>query len=414
MYQLVRARYRKDRRAGRWVEADLSNALVSTLATVYGEVMLYITYAGFPGQKALRFDKTMNFRRGIDTSLTVQAWLTSVGNTTLPWETTLPNETVRLVEYGHAWHMGYDIQTRGRHTNIETLTSAFVQEDLMLTHPKFDPQYIDEHCLFTVNGFVHLSDWGTDGVRIVDGNSTVRKSNDNQVGLISFENIGKIRKVPITEAMLSKQNENTPYYQTTYVTMPDDVDMENKTVLLVLGGYLHPFSKSYVRVSDRAWRIELQNILFLERYIESVKGMNMDQLGLSDDPENRTLFSVEEMQRDSAMLGYLTMSQSFFVVIDAPSMFHELEPLEYAGFPGRYLNRDGRQLPVVGAYGRTLDYHTIHEHGYYVYVCTNNFRFDYSANFSNWTRDRLVNGGLYPHTPRRPAQAYLRILGTDA
>lgn len=414
MYQLVRARYRKDRRAGRWLEADLKNALVSTLSTVYGEVMLYITYPGLPGQKALRFDNTLNFRRAITPTMTVQEWLDSLGNTTLPWEVKLPNETVRLAEYGQAWHMGYDIQVKGRNANIQNNLSAYVQEDLILTHPKFTPQYIDDYCLFDVNGFIHLSDYGTDGVRIVDGNRTIRQSNDNQVGLISFENIGKIKKVPITAAMIDKQNANSTLWQAAYVTLPSNIDFTNKTVLLVLGGYLHPFSKSYVRVSDRTWRIELQNILFLERYIESVKGMNMDALGMTDDPENRTLFSVEEMRRDSAMMGYLTMSQSFFVIIDAPSMFHEVEPLEYAGFPGRYLNRDGRQLPVVGAYGRTLDYHVIHEHGYYVYVTTNNFRFDYTANFGNWTKDKLVNGGRYPYTPQRPAQAYLRILGTDA
>jgi hypothetical protein len=415
MYQLVRARHRKDRRAGRWVEADLSNALVSTLATVYGDVFLYITWPGLTGTKALRFDNTALFRQGIAADKTVQTWLTELGNTTLPWEAIPPNETVRLVEYGQAWHMGYDIQTRGRNGNILSNVSTYVQEDLMLTHPnpKFTPQYIDDYSLFSVNGFYHLSDHGTDGVRIVDGNKTIRRSNDNQVGLTSFENIGKIRKVPITEAMLSKQNQNTPYSTVAYVTLPPSIDLANKTVLLILGGYMAPFSKAYLRTGDRTWRIDLRNNLFLERYIESVKGMDMSALGLSDDPNNRTLFSVQEMLGDPAMVAYLTMSQSFFVIIDAPTMFHDLVPLEYAGFPGRYLNRDGRQLPMVGAYGRALEYHTIEEHGIFVYAATNNMRFDYTANFGDWTKDKLVNGGLYPHTPRRPAQAYLRLFGTE-
>lgn len=413
MYQLVRARHRKDRRAGRWVEADLANANLATLSNVYGDVYLYITWAGLTGVKALRFDKTQSMRQGLPANMTVQGWLDHVGNTTLPWESELPNEEIRLVEYAQAWHAGYDIQTRARSGNVDSNASTFVQEDLMLTHPKFTPQHIDDHCLFTVNGFVHLSDWGTDGVRIIDGNKTVRKGNDNQVGVLSFENIGKIKKVPITNAMLDKQNSNTKFSAVTYVTIPDDVDLENKTVLLVLGGYLHPFSRSYIRVSERTWRVELQNILFLERYLESVKGMDMSRLGMSDDPNNPTLFSVNEMLGDIAMRAYLTMSQSFFVVIDAPSMFHELTPMEYAGVPGRYLNRDGRQLPMVGAYGRQLEYHTIHEHGIWVYATTNNMRFDYTANTANWTKQKLVNAGLYPETPRRHAEAYLRLLGTE-
>jgi hypothetical protein len=415
MYQLVRARYRKDRRAGRWVEADLANALVATLATVYGDVYLYITYPGLPTPKALRFDNTLAQRQGISASLTVQAWLTGLGNATLPFEVTPPNETIRLVEYAQAWHAGYQMEPRARNGSTLDTGSTFAMEDLMVTHPnpKFTPKRIDDYCLFSVNGFFHLSDYGTDGVRVVDGNSTIRKSNDNQVGIMSFENIGKIKKVPITEAMLSKQNENTLYSTTTYVTLPVDVDLTNKTVALVLGGYLHAFSKSYVRTGERTWRIDLKNILFLERYIESVRGMDMSALGLRDDPTNQTLFSVTEMLSDPTMVAYLTMSQSFFVIIDCPTMFHELTPLEYAGFPGRYLNRDGRQLPCVGAYGRQVEYHTIEEHGIFVYVGTNNMRFDYTANTANWLNQKLVNGGLVPETPRRHAEAYLRLFGTE-
>lgn len=414
MYQLVRARHKRDRRAGRWIEVELASALVSTLSTVYGDVYLYITYPGLNGEKALRFDKTQTMRQGLPADMTVQGWLDSVGNITLPFEAELPNEEIRLVKYAQAWHAGYDIQTRGRNGNVDANTSTFEQEDLMVTHPKFDPEYIDDYCLFTVNGFVHLSDWGTDGVRIVDGNSTVRKSNDNQVGILSFEDVCKIKKVPITLDMLSKQNAQTKYSSVTYVTMPDDVDLENKTVLLVLGGYLHTFSHSYVRVSDRTWRVHLRNILFFERYVESVRGMDVTSLGLRDDPANPTLFSVQEMLSDATMAAYLTMSQSFFVVIDAPSMFHELTALEYCGVPGRYLNTNGEQLPVVGAYGRQLEYHTIEEHGKWVYACSNNFRYDYTANTANWREQNLVNGGLYPETPRRHAEAYQRILGTDA
>lgn len=413
MYQLVRARYRKDRRAGRWIEADLAGANLATLTTLYGDVFLYITWPGFAGIKALRFNNTYTMRQGLPADITVQAWLTQIGNITLPWETELPNEEVRLVGYAQAWHAGYDVQTRARNGNLDSNISTFEQEDLLVKHPKFEPDYIDQHCLFSVNGFIHLTDSGTDGVRIVDGNKTIRKGNDNQVGVISFEDIGKIRKVPITEEMLSKQNPETNYSSVVYATMPDDVELEGKTILLVLGGYLHPFSQTYIRVADRTWRIELQNILFFERYIESVRGMDMSALGLSDDPINKTLFSVEEMLSDTAMVGYLTMSQSFFVIVDAPTMFHDITPLEYAGFPGRYLNRDGRQLPIVGAYGRQLEYHTIHEHGIWVYVCSNNFRFDYTANTANWTRQRIVNAGLCPGTPRRHAEAYLRLLGTE-
>lgn len=414
MYQLVRARHRTKRQSGRWVEADLSQATVATLATVYGDVMLYISYPGLEGVKALRFDNTYNFRQNIDPTVTVQQWLTSLGNTTLPWEETLPNETVRLVEYVQAWHAGYQIQPRARNGHTQSHQSAHEQEDLILTHPKFSNEYIDNHCLFTVNGFVHLSDWGTDGVRIINGNRTLRKCNDNQIGILSFESIGPIRKVPFTPEMISKQNDHSSYYRASYVTLPEDIDLEGKSVLLVLGGYLQVLGDTYFQSGERTWRIELGNILFLERYMESVRSMDMGSLGLVDDPENRTLFSVEEMQGDEAMYNYLLLEQSFFVIVDTPHLFHEFEPIESLRLPGRYINRHGKQLPLVGAYGRCLDYHTIEEHGVWVYCGTRNYRTNYVANTTNWLSKRLVDGGKYPAFPNKIADAYIRILGTES
>lgn len=414
MYQLVRARHRTKRQSGRWVEADLSQAQVATLATVYGDVMLYVRYPGLDGVKAVRFDNTYDLRQSIAPTVTVQEWLTSIGNTTLPWEPTLPNETIRLVEYAQAWHTGYEIQPRAREGDVQSNQSVHEMDDLILTHSKFDNEYIDSHCLFTVNGFVHLSDWGTDGVRIINGNKTIRKSNDNQIGVLSFENIGKIRKVPFTPEMLAKQNEDSSYYRATYVTLPEDIDLEGKSVLLVLGGYLQVLGDTYFQSGTRTWRVELGNILFLERYLESVQSMDMTSLGLKDDPDNRTLFSVAEMRGDEAMYNYLLLEQSFMVIVDAPHLFHEFEPIESLQLPGRYVNRTGAQLPLVGAYGRCLDYHTIEEHGMWVYCGSNNYRINYVANTSNWLAKPLVNGGKYPAFPKKLADAYIRILGTES
>jgi len=84
MYQLVRSRYRLDRRAGRWLEADLKDALVSTLSVVYGDVYLYVEYPG-PGEpilKALNWSNVSNMIVDVAPTVTFQQWLNSVGNKT--------------------------------------------------------------------------------------------------------------------------------------------------------------------------------------------------------------------------------------------------------------------------------------------------------------------------------------------
>lgn len=415
MYQLVKARSRVDRRAGRWVDVDLSNALITTLTAVYGDVWLYITYPGLTEPKALRFDNVAGWTNAatVTPTMTVQGWLDSLGNKTLPFADSLPDTEPKLVKYAQAWHCGYDFEPRERNGTVGTDGSVFAKADLIGTHDKLDPLYINKYALFTVNGYFHLSDATVNGVRIIDGNTTVRKTNDNQIGVYSFATIGEIQKVPITAGMVATQGNGAKLSDGCYVTMPSNVDLTNKTVLLVLGGYLQVLNKTYVRTGDRTWKIELNNIMFLDRYIQSFKDLDLSAMGLEQDEHNPSRFAVSQLESDTATLAYLTVSQSFFVIVDAPSFFEDFEPLEWCGVPGRYLSTQADQLPVIGAYGRMLDYHTIREEELYVYCCVENWRYNYDAHTRAWRKHKVVDGSRYPAHPKEHAMAFKRLLGVE-
>lgn len=415
MYTLVRARYRADRRKGRWQEADLSNAIVTTLSTTYGDVILYVSYGGTGTQqlKALKFDNVTTWMNGVDPTFTVTQWLTSIGNKTLPFEAKLPDETERLVRYAQAWHAGYIAQPKGRDLHINSTASKFVKEDLILTHPTHSYADYDKYCLTTVNGYFHITDWTVDGIRVLDGNKSVRRANNNQIGVYSFETIGAIQKVPITASMIKPQRAGAPLNDASYISMPNNINIENKTVLLVIGGYLQVLGKVYKPVGDRTWRIEVGASMFLDRYIQSVKELDLDHLGLTIDLKNPTLMSLEQMRSDEVVLKYLTMTQSFFVVVDTPSFFQDYEPIEWLRLPGRFIDASGDNLPLVGAYGRMLDYHTIHEVDTFVYAGTDNIRHDYDANHRRWQSSAIVDGGRNPAHPFTHDEAFFRVLGSN-
>lgn len=424
MYQLVRSRYRLDRRSGRWSEADLSNALVSTLSAMYGDIYLYIEYPG-PGQpilKALHWINVSNLIVGVSPTMTVQQWLTSVGNKTLPFDAELPNENIRLVKYAQAWHSGYNIKPIGRNGHVDANSSKFAKQDLLMTHPKFSPEFIRNHSMTTVNGYFHLTDWTEDGVRIYGGNTTVRKCNNNQIGQYSFETIGKIKYVPVTDDMISK-GEGSDLWNGSYLTIPEGIDLENKTVLFVSGGFLNVLSNAYIRTGDRTWRINFGSMMFLDRIIRSIQDIDLSSLNLSYDPKDPTLINVERLKSDATVRAYLTLSQTFFVVVDSSSFFQYFEPVESLKAPGRFVDIAAKQYPLVGAYGKMLDYHNIKEPGVhnpdipieqlYVYCATDNVRFNYDANKVNWQDQILVDGGCYPAHPSRNETAYYRILGVE-
>lgn len=424
MYILVRSRYRVDRRAGRWLEADLSNEKVTTLSAKYGDVYLYIEYPG-PGEpilKALHWVNVFNLIAGVAPDVTVQQWLTSIGNKTLPFDKELPNEKIRLVKYAQAWHSGYNIRPIGRNSHVDSTISKFEKEDLLLTHPKFKPEFIRDYSMTTVNGYFHLTDWTEDGVRLYDGNTTVRKCNNNQIGQYTFEKIGKLQYVPITDEMISV-GEGSDLWNGTYLTIPKEVDIENKTVLFVSGGFLNVLSNVYERTNDRTWRIHFGNMMFLDRIIRSRLDMDLSSLGLDFDPKDPTLVNVKQLKADSTVRAYLKLSQTFFVVVDSISFFQYYEPLESLRAPGRFVDTKAEQYPLVGAYGKMVDYHNIREPGIhnpdipieqlYVFCGTDNIRYNYDANKVDWTQQNLVDGGCYPAHPFRYETAFYRMLGVE-
>lgn len=414
MYVLARSRYRANRCNGRWLEADLSKEIITTLSAKFGEVILYIDYPGPKGtqQKALLFDKISPMMNNVLPTVTVQQWLTAVGNQTLPFEAKLPNEKERYVKYAQAWHAGYKAYPKGRNQHVNSTTSAFSKEDLLVTHPKHKYADVDKYCLFSVNGYFHISDYTDQGINIYDANKSIRRANDNQIGIYSFEQLGTIQKVPITTKMVKPQKPGAPLNDAAYISIPNNINITNKTVLLVLGGYLQVPGKVYKPVGDRVYRVELGANMFLDRYIQSVKQLDLDHLGLTIDPANPTLMSIKQMQSDDTVMKYMTMSQSFLVIVNTPMMFQDFEPIEWLRLPGRFIDPSGDNYPIVGAYGKMLDYHTIHEVDTYVYAATENVRHDYDANHRRWLQSTIVDGGRYPGSPFQHEDAFYRVLGT--
>lgn len=426
MYILEKAKCKLDRRKDRWVEHDLSEAPVTTLLTTYGEVYLYIGYsiAGVSVTKGLSLRKTQELLNNVNPDTTVTQWLASLGNRTLPFEEKLLGDTLGLVRYSQAWHSGYRATPVGRNAHVESDIADSHKEDLLLSHPTLDLTNFTSKALVTVNGLFHLCDGSSEGIRVLDGNTNIRNVNDNQIGIYSFETVGTIKQIPIRSEMLSKLKADSPLYDGAYVTVPEDIDISDKTILLVVGGYLNVLNDSYYQISERTWRINLARMLLLDRMFQSREALNLKSLGLFDDLESPSLMSVTDLMSDSVIERYLTLSSSFLVVVDTVTFFQNYETLEYLRTPGRSVALTYDRMPLVGAYGRMMDYHVIKEPGrsvrypktdpLMVYCASLNIRDHYDNNTRPWLESKVANAGRYPVKPFTHEEYYFRIMGSES
>lgn len=413
MYTLIGARYRKHRHEGRWIEADLSNVPVTTLTTTYGDVWLFITYQSLESYRSLRFDSVANWTKDVGSSVTVQQWLTSLGNRSLPFAPENPQFRTHTVKYASGWHAGYTIEPVGRGGSFSPVGSRYDKPDLLVSHELLEPADIGKYAMFTVNGLFHLIDYSEDRLVIRDGNKTVIRSNDNQVGIYSFKDIGEITYIPITADMIHPQSPDIPLKDSAYISLPNVPGLADKAILMVIGGYLHTPGRAFTQVGDRTYKLETSNMMLLERYYDSKDVIDLESLGLSVYNDNPSLTETEAFISDATLKAYLTLEQSFFVAVDAPTFFQDLIPLEATGLSNRYLDYTECHLPVMGAYGRMLEHHRIREDGVTVIATSDNYRHNYDFQSRSWPMFPAVDAGRYPAKPYTQAQAYIRKLGVE-
>lgn len=425
MYILERSKIKEDRRNGRWLEVDVRNLNIATILTNYAEVYFFISYPIANGHnlKGLLLSKIRGMLLSFDNNKTFQQWLDFIGDLTLPFEDKLLEDKASFVRYAQAWHAGYKAEPVNKDLNSDKYIPDSLRTDLLLTNDTKDIRDFTKKALVTVNGFFHPCGRHEKGVLVYGGGTNIYNSNDNQIGIYSFETVGDIKTVLIDDSWLSKVRPDAPLYDGTYITIPESYDITNKTVLLVIGGYLNVLNDVYYEVTKNTFRVNFTKMMLLDRIFQSFKEMNLERLDLFPEKNSPTLTMMDKLKDDEVIRKYVTATNSFFVLVDSPGFFQEYKPLEYLRLPGRSLDLNYEQLPLVGAYGKMMDYHVIKEHAlnndYHekdrvnVYCATINIRNRYDNNRRPWHHNHAINAGRNSYYPFVHENYHYRLLGVE-
>ena len=409
-YQLSAAKVRGKLITDLWEDADLSLVDINTIFKRYRQVWLKLTHTSLPDPVYLDLMSVRALIPPTSSSITLTQWFVSRGNASLPHVSSYPEFDMNSAKWANVWEAGYTVQPVDRLRTPQAEIPNAAKNDLLLTRGTVDFRNWWKYCLVTVNGFVHRVQGAQEGLYVVDGGRTGRIGNDNHVGIYSFREVGAMKVIPITPAMIYKRHVDDKHKNYMHLKMP--VSLENKLVILVLGGYLHVMDRSFRITTDKTIRIDFNNLNLIARIFESRRNINLESLQLDVAEANPEQIDVEDLYSDRALTAYACLPQSFVAIIDTPEGYVRRHAVEKSGLPGRFLTpMPHKPLPLVSSLGRIYDYQARPEAGRCV-LATDHAR-EFNLNFATmpWRLSDSVDESHYRSKPWRFAKAHQLEIG---
>jgi len=413
MYTLITTFVKSKEPFSQWEEIDSSNIRCIDLFNQYREVVFVLQHPILPETLSLDAEEIRTELSG--TEQTVAEMLVLNGNNTLPTQHIIPELKQHFVKYQDAFRAGYKVWLTDGSSSIDD-QGKDGKTGIKLTREDTDFEHFYKHILVSINGYIHATDYDVNGAYVRDCVKSLDIAQVNHVGLISFENLGELHFEPITEDKLFKLSDNRPMKDGFGIKI--DSECEDCTVLLVIGGYLHTYQDGlFIRTGVNLLNVDFSSFNFLDRYLDSRRFLDLTQLGLSQSPINPYFVSKEELYSDEVITKYLTMSQSFIVLLKAKDVIKEKV----------FVFRNGKGLlsygsgikpdyPLFMARGVIGNYWSKTEFGGLWSLSVQENRDDHYL-YRTTNEDELDNiddarTGAFPYWPFRSASAYLAKIST--
>lgn len=376
MYSFIKAVCIARSIGSQWKEVDLSNIVVHDIFTTYTKIYLELSNPFLSENVFVDMDAIRTEFSSYNNTLT--QLLIDLDNRTLPTVDALPSTEVKFVKYSDAIRSEYKIKLTIAGIELPDNYPDIEKNDLEITRPKYNTNLslIHSHTLVSVNGYIHMTD--TDGSKayVINGGKTMRKSRINHLGMLSFLDIGQLTKIKLQAENITSQNEESPLKEKIYFSVEEDLN--NKSYILVLGGYLvFPSENVFYRNGEQSFTLDINNIPYLERLYESSLYIDLSELQLTEDPLSPNNINVREAYSDAVIKRYLTMSNSFLVVVDIPHLTTNKIHLRHSSLPGMFTAYRDPVYPLLCNYGKIAEYWKTYEDDHWSVTVQDSFLRNY-------------------------------------
>lgn len=385
------------------VVSDIFNAFIKTYLILNTDISTTDVYVDLDTLKA-EFSSY---------SGTLNELLVALGTRVLVTTTTIPDTTIKHVRYSDAIRSEYKITPINKGVSTPTNFPKRDLKDIEITRPMYATSMalLHSHCLVSVNGYYHMTD--TDGSRVYvdNANTTLQISNNNNVGITSFLDVGALTKVPIDINNIHGDVVSGRLIDKVIFTVPEPLD--NKSYLLILGGYMVLVEDGvFWRSGNDSFTLDMNKIPYIERIYESNSSIDLSPLGLSSVSINPDAMAMSELRSDTVIAKYLTLSQSYLVVVDTPVLLSNKIHVRQSNLPGMFTAYQDPTFPLITAYGKLADYWKTYEDNQWSVTVTDSFLRNYIFTFQATHPDALITDNLLPMLPFEHSRAFLLDLQT--
>lgn len=410
MYKLNRAAVLPAGVTPQWSVVDISSMTVMEIFSTYRSVVLGLLK---PDGSEI-FVNMESFQASYATYTNTLAILfQTLGDVDLETEAGFPAEKIGYVKYSDFYQLGYKGTLCRRGFNDDPDYPRDDLTDVELTRDGYttDLSLLHTHCLTSVNGFYHNSD--TDGKRtyIVDGGKSVIASAQANIGFLSFLQVGALTKRSISVDRIKAKATDGKLKDGIEFSIDDD--LTNKSVFLVLGGYLVlPEDLIFYASGDKTFQLNINQLPYLERILESKKFMDLSGLKLTKSDINPNSVNVDEVWSDDVLKRYMTLPQSFLVIIDTPSIAVRKIHIRHPNIPGLFITNEKPTYPLIAGFGRVAEYWSKREDGAWSNIAMDTFRRNYIFNRQSESTLKNVSDQLAPDKPFTLGQIFLLEIST--
>lgn len=392
----------------RWEVIDMSAWTVQDLLSTFRKVQVELLPAGATSNVFLDLiELAPTYATYADTLATI---LTSIGSETLPTTMTGIVLNQRHALQCDAFKAGYTVTPVNALNVIDTSVenSSLPNIRLTRTDTTMDYSYMFNRCLVTINGFYHRTDTdGENGLMVVGAMTSRNISGSNQIGLLSFASMCAIEILPIASSMIDTTTADKPIINL-------GVDLTDKSVLLILGGYMVQVDGTALkRVGDASYKIDLTQLNLVDRYYESSNYIDLTELEISTSANNTSEISISDLTTESVTKAWLQLSQTFFVILDTPDLYLEKQYVARSGMPDIYFNYSKPESPLVLELGRHPSYWMTYEDNVWRMTLYDNVignTLYYSKPLPTWIN---TSGSNMSGMPTHLSEAYLLEIGRD-